>query len=165
MKKNIAIVVGIIAIAILGFVALSEKTTKTNEVVNNVPKTQTEAPSSEAQVSEQPPTQEEVAAITGSYEAYSAEKIALAATDDVVIFFHASWCPSCRSLNSDIEKNVEAIPAGVTILKIDYDKETALKKKYGVTHQHTLVQVDKDGNLITKWSGGSRLEDLLSQIQ
>jgi len=89
----------------------------------------------------------------------------MAETGDVVLFFHASWCPSCKALNSDIEKNVGAIPAGVTILKTDYDKETELKKKYGVTTQHTLVQVDKDGNLIKKWSGGSKLENLLSEMQ
>jgi len=101
----------------------------------------------------------------GSYEVYSPEKIAMVETKDVVLFFHASWCPSCRALNSDIEKNVGAIPSGLTILKTDYDKETELKKKYGVTTQHTLVQVDKDGNLIKKWSGGSKLENLISQVQ
>ena len=82
----------------------------------------------------------------------------------MVLFFHASWCPSCRALNEDIEKNINLIPAGTTILKTDYDKETELKKKYGVTTQHTLVQVDEDGNLIEKWSGSSKLEDLLSKI-
>lgn len=101
----------------------------------------------------------------GSYEAYSPEKIARAETGNVVLFFHASWCPSCKALSSDIEKNVSAIPASVTVLKADYDKETELKKKYGVTTQHTLVQVDKDGNLIKKWSGGSKLSNLLEEIQ
>lgn len=101
----------------------------------------------------------------GSYEAYSADKIARAETGDVVLFFHASWCPSCRGLNSSIESNLKSIPEDVTILKTDYDKETELKKKYGVTYQHTLVQVDKDGNMIKKWSGGGTLDNLLSQIQ
>lgn len=101
----------------------------------------------------------------GSYEAYSADKIARAETGDVVLFFHASWCPSCRGLNSSIESNLKSIPEGVTILKADYDKETELKKKYGVTYQHTLVQVDKDGNMIKKWSGGGNLDSVLSQIQ
>ena len=101
----------------------------------------------------------------GSYEAYSADKIARAETGDVVLFFHASWCPSCRGLNSSIESNLKSIPEGVSILKADYDKETELKKKYGVTTQHTLVQVDKDGNIIKKWSGGGSLDNLLSQIQ
>ena len=100
----------------------------------------------------------------GSYETYSPEKIARAEAGDVVLFFHASWCPSCRGLNSDIEKNVSAIPEGLSILKADYDKETELKKKYGITTQHTLVQVDKDGNLIKKWSGGSKLDAIVSEI-
>ncbi len=101
----------------------------------------------------------------GSYEAYSADKIARAETGDVVLFFHASWCPSCRGLNKSIESNLNSIPAGVTILKTDYDKETELKQKYGVTYQHTLVQVDKNGNLIKKWSGSPSLDKLLAQIQ
>src|SRR3989337_3019130 len=60
----------------------------------------------------------------GFYEAYTSDKLARADTGDVVLFFHASWCPSCRGLNADIEKNMSVIPAGVTILKTDYDKET-----------------------------------------
>ncbi len=101
----------------------------------------------------------------GSYEAYSSEKIARADGGDVVLFFHASWCPSCRGLNSDIENNKNSIPEGVSILKTDYDKEVELKKKYGVTTQHTLVQVDKDGNLIKKWSGSPKLASLVSEIK
>ncbi len=100
----------------------------------------------------------------GSYETYSSDKVMRAQTGDVVVFFHASWCPSCRGLDSDIQANMGSIPEGVTILKADYDKETELKKKYGVTSQHTLVQVDKDGNMIKKWSGGSSLSSVLSQI-
>jgi thioredoxin 1 len=100
----------------------------------------------------------------GSYETYAPEKLARAETGDVVLFFHASWCPSCRGLNTDIEANMGSIPAGVSILKVDYDKETELKKKYGVTYQHTLVQVDTDGTLIKKWSGSSKLSTLVSEI-
>ncbi len=102
---------------------------------------------------------------TGSYEAYSADKLARAETGDVVLFFHASWCPSCRGLNTSIEGNLKSIPEGVSILKLDYDKEVELKKKYGVTTQHTLVQVDANGNMIKKWSGGGDLGAVLAQIQ
>lgn len=101
----------------------------------------------------------------GSYEAYSKDKLALAETGDLVLFFHASWCPSCRGLNASIESNRMAIPKGVHILKVDYDKETELKKMYGVTYQHTLVQVRADGTMIKKWSGNPSLESLLAQIQ
>jgi thiol-disulfide isomerase/thioredoxin len=102
----------------------------------------------------------------GSYEDYDASKIAMAATNGkAVLFFHAGWCPTCRGLNSDIEKNLSKIPNGVTIFKTDYDTQTALKKKYGITYQHTMVQVDAQGNQITKWSGSPTLADLVSKIK
>lgn len=101
---------------------------------------------------------------SGSYEAYAPEKLARAETGDVVLFFHASWCPSCRGLSADIEKNLGAIPSDVSILKVDYDTESELKRKYGVTYQHTLVQVSADGTQIKKWSGTPTLSSLVSQI-
>lgn len=108
---------------------------------------------------------EEMGTMTiGSYEAYAPEKLVKAETGDVVLFFHASWCPSCRGLNADIEENMSAIPEGVTILKVDYDTESELRTRYGVTYQHTLVQVAADGSLIKKWSGSPSLASLVGEI-
>lgn len=101
----------------------------------------------------------------GSYEAYSSEKIANAATGKVVLFFRASWCPTCKVLDADIRAHLSDIPAGVTILDVNYDNSSALKQKYGVTYQHTLVQVDASGNQITKWSGGQTLASLLTNVR
>lgn len=111
------------------------------------------------------PKVEGAVAQKGSYEAYAPDKVARAKTGDVILFFHASWCPSCHALNASIERSVMAIPEGVSILKVNYDKETELKQKYGVTYQHTLVQVDENGKMIKKWSGSPDLDSLLSQIQ
>jgi thioredoxin 1 len=101
----------------------------------------------------------------GTYESYSEEKLMLAETGDVILSFHASWCPSCRALDADIMKRMDAIPEGVHILKVDYDTATELKKKYGVTVQNTLVQVDATGTLIAKWSGSTELKSLVSHIK
>jgi thiol-disulfide isomerase/thioredoxin len=101
----------------------------------------------------------------GSYEVYDASKLAMAKEGKVVLFFKASWCPSCRALDADIKASLADIPAGVTILEVDYDKYGDLKQKYGVTMQHTLVQVDASGNQIMKWSGGSTLEDVVKNIK
>ena len=101
----------------------------------------------------------------GYYEDYSVDKLERANEGDVVLFFHASWCPTCRSLDSDIVSNSKNIPSDVTILKTDYDSETSLKQKYGVTYQHTMVQVDADGNMIHKWSGSPTLASLLGNIR
>jgi len=65
-----------------------------------------------------------------------------------VLFFHASWCPKCRALDADIDSN--AIPAGMTIFKVDFDTATALRQQYGVTLQTTIVYVDDDGDVLTK---------------
>ncbi len=65
-----------------------------------------------------------------------------------VLFFHASWCPKCRALEKDIQAN--AIPAGMTIFKVDFDTATSLRQQYGVTLQTTIVYVDDDGELLTK---------------
>jgi len=102
----------------------------------------------------------------GSYETYAPEKVALAsATHDVVLFFRASWCPTCRALDADIKANLSKIPESLAILDVNYDNSTALKQKYGVTYQHTFIQVDKDGNLIKKWSGSPTLSALVSEIK
>ena len=46
----------------------------------------------------------------GSYESYAPEKVAKANEGDVVLFFRASWCPTCRALDADIKANLGAIP-------------------------------------------------------
>lgn len=101
----------------------------------------------------------------GSYEAYAPEKLAMANEGDVVLFFRASWCPTCKSVDADIKKNATQIPKGVTILDVDYDTATDLKKKYGVTYQHTFVQVAADGTQIAKWSASPTLAALLGNIK
>jgi len=103
---------------------------------------------------------------SGTYEAYAAEKITVASdTHDVVLFFRASWCPTCIAVDKDIKANLGKIPSSLTILDVNYDNSTALKQKYGVTYQHTFVQVDKDGNLIKKWSGSPTLTALVAEVK
>ncbi len=101
---------------------------------------------------------------TGIFQDYDPALLANARDGDVIIFFTASWCPTCNALTRDINNNLDKIPADVSILKVDYDTSTAMKKKYNVRIQHTLVQVDENGNELTKWNGSLTLERLLSQI-
>lgn len=100
----------------------------------------------------------------GNYIAYSPDKIALAQKGKVVLFFHASWCPTCRNLDADIKAHLKDIPSDVTILDVDYDTSGPLKQKYGVTIQHTLVQVDATGMKLAKWTGSPTLADITSHI-
>lgn len=101
----------------------------------------------------------------GTYEEYSEDKLQKAEEGQVVLFFNAVWCPDCRATVRDLEANRDNIPEGLTILNVDYDKNTSLKQKYSVTYQHTFVQVDKNGNQIKKWGGSFTLDEIVNQTQ
>lgn len=101
----------------------------------------------------------------GTYIAYAENTAREAAQEgDAVLFFHASWCPTCRSLNRKLNQESADIPEGLTILKTDYDGYSDLKRKYGVQYQHTLVLVDENLNLIKRWSGSRDLGEILNEL-
>ncbi len=102
----------------------------------------------------------------GSYEDYSVERVQseLEAGRKVVLFFHAPWCPYCKAANIAFTDNESKIPQGVTVFKTDYDSNTELKQKYGVTYQHTFVQIDSEGKMITKWNGGD-IDNLIKNLK
>jgi thioredoxin 1 len=101
----------------------------------------------------------------GSYEIYSPEKLARAETGTVVLFFKANWCPSCRSVDTDIKAHLGDIPEDLSILEVDYDNSVPLKQKYAVTYQHTFVQVSSDGTLIKKWSASPTLAAIVTALK
>ncbi len=104
--------------------------------------------------------------MVGSHVDYNEAAVTAAAKNGTaVLHFSAPWCPTCAALEKDIDANVAEIPAGLTIFRTDYDTMLELRKKYGVTYQHTLVQVDANGDQITKWSGGTTLDSILSKVQ
>ena len=79
----------------------------------------------------------------------------------VVYFFHASWCPTCRAAEKVIVR--DGIPEGLTVVKVDYDSETDLRRRYGVTTQHTFVQVDPQGAELAKWTGSEGGAEILAK--
>lgn len=93
-------------------------------------------------------TAESKAQSEGKYVEYSEAALA-DAEGTKILFFHASWCPQCTALEADFENS--GVPKGVTVLEVDYDTNQALRQKYGVTIQTTLVRVDDDGNLVKKF--------------
>lgn len=97
-----------------------------------------------------------MSAQAGTYKDYSpalAESEAKAG-NKVVLFFHAPWCPFCKTADTAFKTNLDKIPKGVTVLKTDYDSNLELRKKYAITYQHTFVQIDASGNQVTKWNSG-----------
>ncbi|MDC7225478.1 MAG: thioredoxin family protein [Spirochaetales bacterium] len=87
----------------------------------------------------------------------------LAEEKPTVLFFNASWCPSCKGAVRDFEAN-EVELKGYYLVYVDYDSSADLQKTYGVTYQHTFVQIDSDGNAVTKWNGGG-IPELLENVE
>jgi thiol-disulfide isomerase/thioredoxin len=81
----------------------------------------------------------------GTFTSYSADNVA-ATEDTALLFFHAPWCPQCRALEASIDTT--GVPQGVTIFKVDYDSNQALRQKYGVTIQTTVVKIDDSGEKV-----------------
>lgn len=105
-----------------------------------------------------------------SYIAYSQNELDQAKDGRRVLFFYASWCPTCRPADADFSARSEQFPEDLTVIRVNYndpetdEEEKALADKYNVTYQHTFVQIDSEGNEITKWNGG-QTEELLNNIQ
>lgn len=98
------------------------------------------------------------------YTDYSenAVKTALAEGKKVVLFFHASRCPSCVGADKDLL--AATLPDNSVVFKVNYDSSTDLKATYGVTTQHTFVFLDKDMNATSKNPGLSASE-VMSMLQ
>lgn len=143
MNKKTLAAVTIVLLLIIGSVVYlmgrsSDETTKQEMV------TQKAGSSDVSQSPAQPATNGQ----PGTYTDYSQTAIANA-TGTKLLFFHAPWCPQCRDLEADITNS--GVPSGVTIIKVDYDTNQALRQKYGVTLQTTVVRVDDQGNLVDKF--------------
>lgn len=87
-----------------------------------------------------------------------------------VLFFYANWCPTCRPTDANFKENLTKIPEDVVVIRVNYNdtdtdrEEKDLAQKYGVTYQHTFVQIDKDGIEVTKWNGG-QIDELLNNLK
>ncbi len=102
------------------------------------------------------------AASAGSYIDHAAYvRDPSAARGKVVLFFHATWCPICREVEESLTS--APVPAGLTVVKVDFDDAGELRERYGVTIQHTFVQVDPEGRQLAKWSTGTTADEILGK--
>ncbi|HMT27074.1 MAG TPA: thioredoxin family protein, partial [Candidatus Absconditabacterales bacterium] len=99
----------------------------------------------------------------GIYDTFDQQKLDdyLKNGKKVLLFFHASWNPTCKALEKDILSKKSSIPSEVVILKVDYDTAVELGKKYGVTIQNTIIALDNNGKEIGRKSIGiTQLKEL-----
>ncbi len=81
-----------------------------------------------------------------------------------LLFFAAtSWCSNCTEIDREIKNRNSELPKDITILKVDYDHDAAMKAKYSVVHQTTLILFDKNGTEVKRWIG-TDFDNLLKNL-
>ena len=98
-----------------------------------------------------------------TYDQYQASKDKYA-DSKVVLFFNAKWCPDCRAINEALTSDPGKIPAKTTVVSVDYDQHADLRQRYGVTMQHTFVQINSSGDKVRQWASTST-DGLLKELQ
>lgn len=72
---------------------------------------------------------------------YTAATLAAAQKADkpVALHFHADWCPTCRAQTKVLQDLKSEQGLDLTVLVANYDTEKALKRRFKVNAQSTLV--------------------------
>jgi len=175
MKNLIIIAVVVVAIVGMGAYMLSRNSTKSESMMVKEDTTM-ESKTDNAMMQKDTDNMEKddkMAKDTMSdsrYVEYSKASLDKAGNNRRVLYFYASWCPTCKPADADLEANKDRIPNDVTVIRVNYNdpetdqEEKELAKKYGITYQHTFVQIDSQGNEVTKWNGG-KTDELIAKIK
>lgn len=75
--------------------------------------------------------------MTGTFEEL------IASSTPVIIDFSAEWCVPCKKITPILSQLVDDLDEEITIIKIDIDKNPALRKKYNITAVPTLIAFKK----------------------
>lgn len=150
---SLLIAIGLSILLLVGIV-LANLSNVPEEANTSVTSTNTSLPSVTST------TKSSTASEPGIYTDYSPEKLVEFSNKKKVLFFFAAWCPSCRQQDSSLNNSISKIPGDLVILKVNYDQEIGLRQKYGVTIQHTFVEVDDSGNKLQQWNSLYQQNDL-----
>ena len=89
----------------------------------------------------------------GSLEDASAE--ARGTNRPMLLDFWADWCVACKVMETEVYNDQTFVDAAQPFLtvRIDYDKKTAIARKYNVAALPTIVFTDSYGNEIFRYAG------------
>lgn len=152
MRKPAIIItsLAVVIVAAVGFIATRPQSDmKKDQSVTASTPTKSSSPKPTQQPAEVPVSPEPNNLAPGAYIDYS-DGIVAKTAGQKVLFFHAPWCPQCRSIEKDI--NQQGVPDGVVVIKVDYDSRQDLRQKYDVTLQTTFVKIDDQGISTQKYT-------------
>lgn len=168
--KNVTLIIIFVAIVLGGggIYLYSQQSTPQEELLMPEKETTIKDPSTNA--AQDSTMKDEKVSSEEKYVPYSKEVFNGSTDKRRVLFFYASWCPQCIPSDKNFQANIGQIPENVVLIRVNYNdpetdaEEKALATKYGITYQHTYVQIDASGNEVAKWNGG-QIEELLSHLK
>lgn len=91
---------------------------------------------------------------------------AIPANRPMMIDFWATWCLPCKAMDQEVYSTAEFQQAARKFLpvKIDFDKKTALARKYGIDVLPTIVFADSYGNELFRYQGYLGATSLLAVV-
>lgn len=152
MKRKQIIIASVISVVVIGGVAAAvwllrpqapaSELAMRQDVPQQVPaQSQSDTPTTPVP-QQSPGSQQPARQNSGRYLDYAEASATDRSYGKTILFFHASWCSECKAFDKVLREG--PIPAGVQILKVDYDSRQDLRQKYGVTKQSTFVELDDD---------------------
>ena len=157
------IIVGVLAVLILGvggYFVMSNQNSQTTGTIYDISPT----------IVSQDVSDDEETSENERYVNYTSERFEQNKNKRRVLFFYANWCPTCRPADADLMSNKSALPNDLVVFRVNYndsdtdESEKSLAKSYGVTYQHTFIQVDAEGKEVIKWNGGL-VSELLTNVK
>jgi len=82
----------------------------------------------------------------------------------VLVDFFAEWCGPCKMMSPILKEVKDSLEAGVSIIKIDVDKNQSLAAKYQVRGVPTLM-LFKSGKQVWRQSGVLQKQEIVSIIK
>lgn len=74
------------------------------------------------------------------------------------LYFTADWCASCRAIAPLLDELVEGLPEGVTLEKIDVDKDPEKASDHHIKKLPTVIKLDSEGNEVSRLMGANTLK-------
>lgn len=87
----------------------------------------------------------------------NAQKLSIATNKLIFIDFYASWCGPCKRMEKEAfaDPEIKEILNNYVLLRLDFDREVALRNKYGVRAIPYIFVTDSQGHIINGQKGYS----------
>jgi len=89
---------------------------------------------------------------------------AQAAGKPILVEIHADWCPTCRAQDPVISELMrEPKNAGFVVLRVDFDNQKAVVRRFHALYQSTLI-VFKGKKEVSRSTGETRKAEIAAQL-